>query len=280
VLLYGIPILAILLVVPTERITGLAGFIDAMQVVFTVYGGEVRAAAADGSSSQIVVLTGAGRILGGFAAIGFIFTLATSATTWIMGADRCQAVACLDGVGPRVLGGFSSRWGTPVTLNLASGVIATVVMVATFAVTGASAEKYFAASLGLGISTTSISYLGVFPALYLLRRKRSDTRRPYRVPGGDRGAFVVSAVTTAWALLATTSLVWPGFGMRGNADIALPGGFVALDAQGRVLSSQRLLFELTQIVPLVLVAGLGVLFVALGRRERSRAGATANQERA
>src|SRR4029079_3607279 len=38
VLLYGIPILAILMVLPADQITGLGGFIDAMKSVFTVYG--------------------------------------------------------------------------------------------------------------------------------------------------------------------------------------------------------------------------------------------------
>src|SRR4051794_41432811 len=38
-LLYGGPILAILLVLPTSQITSLGGFLDAMKTVFTVYGG-------------------------------------------------------------------------------------------------------------------------------------------------------------------------------------------------------------------------------------------------
>jgi amino acid transporter len=263
VLCYGVPVLAILLVLPTERITGLKGFIDAMQTVFTVYGGHVETIA-DGS--QVVVLEGAGKTLGSLAALGFIGALATSGTTWIMGADRSQAVACLDGAGPRFLGSFGGRWGTPVAVNIASGVVATVVMLAAFAVAGASAEKFFVASLNLGISTTTISYLSIFPALYLLRRRCPDTKRPYRVPGGDRTALLVTLLTFGWALLATVCLVWPGFGKRGNADAALPAGFVVLDAHGAVVSSQRFLFELTQLVPLALFAALGVLFLVLGRR--------------
>ena len=39
VVLYGVPILAIIMVLPAEQITGLGGFIDAMKTVFTVYGG-------------------------------------------------------------------------------------------------------------------------------------------------------------------------------------------------------------------------------------------------
>lgn len=262
VLCYGVPILAILLVVPTEKITGLKGFVDAMQLVFTVYGGHV-------TSDGTVVLEGAGKILGGAAALGFIGALVTSGTTWIMGADRSQAVACLDGAGPRFLGAFSGRWGTPAALNIASGVVATVVMFAAFAVTGGSAEKFFVASLNLGISTTSISYLGIFPALWILRKKRPGVARPYSVPGGARGALVISIVTTGWALLAVLSLLWPGLGRRGATDAALPAGFVTLDAAGNILSSERLVFELTQVVPILLLAGLGFLFHAIGRRERA-----------
>src|SRR5829696_6181052 len=52
-LMYGIPILAVLLVLPAEQVTSLGGLIDAMKTVFTVYGGSV---AADGS----VALSGPG----------------------------------------------------------------------------------------------------------------------------------------------------------------------------------------------------------------------------
>ncbi len=266
VVCYGVPILAILLVLPTERITGLKGFVDTMQLVFTVYGGHVQPAAGGG---EIVVLEGAGRVMGAVAAIGFIVALATSGITWIMGADRSQAVACLDGGGPRWLGSFENRWGTPVALNVASGIVATLVMLAAFAVTGGDSEKFFAASLNLGISTTTLSYLVIFPTLFLLRRKSRDVARPYRVPGGDVGAFVASVLTTGWACFAAIGLLWPGFGRRGDPDAALPSGFVTLDAHGMVVASERALFELTQIVPLVIFLALGVLLLARGRRERA-----------
>lgn len=224
VLCYGVPILAILLVVPAEHITGLKGFVDAMQTVFTVYGAQRKLA-------------------GGVAAAGFVFALLTSGTTWIMGADRVQAIACADGAGPRFLAGFSEKHGTPVALNIASGVVATVVMFAAFAVTGGSAEKYFAASLNLGISTTSMAYVGIFPALWILRKKRANVERPYRVPF----ARLATVLTTGWALFASICLVWPPEG-------ALPAGF----------EGQRRLFELTQLVPLALLLALGIAFYYSG----------------
>src|SRR4051794_11811876 len=174
-LLYGLPILSILIVLPAAKITSLGGFIDAMKTVFTVYGGH---ATKDG-----VVLTGAGKVLGDLAAIGFIIALLSSGTTWIMGADRSQAVAGFDGAAPRFFGYFSARWGTPVVVNLLSGVFSTIVMVLAFQLTG-NANKYFTAVLGLAISTTTISYLLVFPAVIKLRYSHGHVPRPFRVPGG------------------------------------------------------------------------------------------------
>ena len=164
--LYGAPILAILLVLPTAQITSLGGFIDAMKTVFTVYGGHVTTAA-DGTVTA--TLTGAGKVLGDLAAIGFIWALLSSGTTWIMGADRAQAVAGFDGAAPRWFGVFSKRWGTPIVVNLLSGVFSTIVMVLAFALTSGSAGKYFTVVLGLAISTTTIAYVLVFPALIKLR---------------------------------------------------------------------------------------------------------------
>ena len=60
-LLYGAPILAILLVLPAAQITSLGGFIDAMKTVSTVYGGHVTTAS-DGTVTA--TLTGAGKLLG------------------------------------------------------------------------------------------------------------------------------------------------------------------------------------------------------------------------
>src|SRR5262249_30914710 len=64
ILLYGIPILSIIMVLPSDRITGLAGFIDAMKCVFTVYGGHVTDKGAE--------LAGPGLVLGKIAAAMFI----------------------------------------------------------------------------------------------------------------------------------------------------------------------------------------------------------------
>jgi len=256
-LAYGIPILLILIVLPSSQVSGLTGFLDAIKAVFTVYGGHV---AADGTAT----LTGAGLILGRVVAVVFIFALASAGTTWIMGADRAEAIASADGGGPRILGRFSARFGTPAAMNVLSGVVATALMIAAFQITGANSSRYFEAVLGLTISTTTISYLFIFPALIKLRHSHPDVPRPYRVPGGTAGAWICTILPTLWALVATVFLLWPGlgvnwFGAGGNPNDSL----AALS-----FSSQRLQYELTQFVPLAIIVAAGLVFYVLGGRAR------------
>jgi amino acid transporter len=182
-----------------------------------------------------------------------------------MGANRAYAVAAQDGAAPRSFGRLS-RDGTPIVVNVLTGVLATIIMVLASTVVGGNAERYFSAVLGLAISTTTISYLGVFPALVKLRYSRPDVHRPYRVPWGMIGAWIVSILTTFWAVLATVSLVWPGFGV---------GWFGTDGSAGAVLADlgfagERLLYEVTQIMPLLAILAIALIFYALGSPTRRR----------
>ena len=111
-----------------------------------------------------------------------IVCLITSGATWIMGSDRALAVSCYDGAGPRTLGVINARFGTPVRVNVFSGVVATVVVILAQQITSGNAAKYFDAVLGATISTTPISYLLIYPALWTLRRSHPDTPRPFKMP--------------------------------------------------------------------------------------------------
>ncbi|MFF4764644.1 APC family permease [Streptomyces sp. NPDC001292] len=258
-ILYGGPILGILFVLPAKEIGSLAGFIDACKAVFTVYGGHI---APDGT----VVLSGAGWVLGGIAAAGLILGLLTSGVTWAMGAHRAQAVACADGAGPAWLGKFSERHGTPVRVNLLSSVLASILLIVALNLTSGDGEKYFAAGLGLAISTTFISYVITFPSLVVLRRKYPDALRPYSVPGGRFGVWAVTVLATGLVAFTVVVLLWPGFGVgwfgtAGSAAHSLPPSF----------AGQRLQYTLSQVVLLLLFFGIGALFYAWGAPARRRA---------
>ena len=203
------------------------------------------------------VLTGAGKVLADIAAIGVIFGLLSSGVVWLIGSDRTQAVAGFDGAAPRWMGHFSKRLGTPIAVNLLSGVVSTGILILALTLTRGNSAKYFSAALGLVISMVTITYVLIFPAVIRLRYRYPDVPRPYRIPGGTIGLWVVGILTTAWAAFTTIAIVYPGLGTA-SPDSSLPSGF----------SGQRLQYELSQLIPLAAMVLIGLLFYALGRRTR------------
>ncbi len=82
---------------------------------------------------------------------------------------------------PQEGGVVNARLGTPMRVNVFSG-IATIVVVLATKITSGDAEKYFGAVLGATISTTLISYLLIYPALWKLRVSHPEVNRPFRMP--------------------------------------------------------------------------------------------------
>ena len=256
VLFYGVPILAILLVLPPARLSNVAGFLDALQQVFVVYGGHLTSSGA--------VLTGAGKVLADIAAIGVILGLLSSGVVWLIGSDRAQAVAGFDGAAPRPLGHFSKRLGTPIVVNLLSGVVSTIVLILALQLTSGNAAKYFSATLGLVISMVTFTYILIFPSVIKLRHSRPEVPRPYRIPGGTAGLWVCGILTTAWAAFTTIAIIYPGIGTS-DPNASLPSGF----------AGERLQYTLSQVIPLGAMILIGLLFYALGAPTRRQTAAAA-----
>jgi glutamate:GABA antiporter len=251
VLFYGVPILLILLVLRPSQLSNVSGFIDAIQTVFVVYGGHTTASG--------VVLTGAGKILADICAIGVILGLLSSGAVWLIGSDRVQAVAGFDGAAPRWMGYFSKRLGTPIAVNLLSGVVSSGVLILALTLTSGNAAKYFSATLGLVISMVTFTYVLIFPAVIRLRYKYPDIERPYRIPGGVIGLWVAGILTTAWAAFTTLAVIYPGLGTA-VPDASLPSGF----------AGERTQYTLSQVIPLAVMILIGLAFYALGRRTRQQ----------
>jgi len=191
-LAYAIPIAGVVLILSTDQLSNVAGFVAAYQYA---------------SSS---VLGGAAPFFNHLAGLAMVFVLLSSGTTWLMGSDRLMAIGALAGSGPKQLGYFSSRFGTPIVVNVLSGIISTIFLFITFFVTGGGLHGYFAAVLGLVISTTTFSYVLIFPALLTLRRKSPNVKRPFVVPGGNAGAWICVILTMFWVVAATVFSLWPG----------------------------------------------------------------------
>ncbi|MEP7025981.1 MAG: APC family permease [Actinomycetota bacterium] len=251
VLLYALPVIGILIVLPAKAITNFSGFISAIQTVFTVYGGHV---AADGTAT----LSGFGLVLGDGCAVLFILCLLTSGATWIMGSDRALAVSCYDGAGPRGLGVINAKYGTPVRVNVFSGIVATGVVILAHQITSGDAAKYFNAVLGVTISTTLISYLLIYPALWKLRRSHPDTPRPFKMPAYR----VLTVVLMALVAVATVQLIAPGLGSSWFGPDFIPEDWTY---------AQRFTYLGTELIPVLIFICVGVLFWWLGRRTREQA---------
>jgi lysine decarboxylase len=229
--LYAVPVLAVVLVVPADRLTGLTGFIDALATVFTVYG----------SWARPVALA---------AAVAFVWILVANGLTWVMASSRTQAAASLDRIGPASLGRVSARTGTPLAATVAAGMVATGTTLAAFAVAGGDNSRYFSAALTLSIALLALANLVVFPTLVRLRRTRPEQPRPFRVPGGPAGALIAATLATGWSALALAAVLWPGLG-TGDPDAHLPDGF----------AGDRLGFTLAELIPLAAVLAAASLLV-------------------
>src|SRR6202022_482074 len=90
---YAVPIVGVVLILSTDQLSNVAGFVAAYQFA---------------SSS---VLGGAAPFFNHLAALAFVFVLLSSGTTWLMGSDRLMAIGALGGSGPERLGFFPSRFG-------------------------------------------------------------------------------------------------------------------------------------------------------------------------
>jgi glutamate:GABA antiporter len=243
VLLYAVPILGILLVLPASAISNIGGFIDAIQEVFTVYGG-----ASDAMFDVMALL--------------FIFTLMTSGAVWMIGSDRIQAAAAYDGAFPGFFGVFNARLGTPVRVNVMSGVVASVFTIAAIQLlNNESTADAFTVVLDIAISTTLISYLWIFPAAGVLRHKYPEVPRPYSVPFGRWGIWIATGLITFWVALGSWVAVFPStlerlFGIDYNFH----------DSWGVSFAK----FEVLTLGTLAVVALIAVVGYALGAPVRRR----------
>jgi glutamate:GABA antiporter len=190
VVLYGVPIFGILTVLPTQKVTGIGGFLDAVNGTFSVYGGA--------QAALVKIMTA-----------GFIIALVTSGAVWMIGSDRVQAVAGYDGAFAGWFGVFNRRLGTPVRVNVMSGIAATIFMIVGVNLNRGSTASTFVVVLYMAISTTLISYIAIFPAVIKLRYSHPDVPRPYRLPGGDLGAWIAGIICTAFVVLASFVAVFP-----------------------------------------------------------------------
>lgn len=238
---YGLLLLFILLVIPAAHLTNVGSFTDAYSNVAGVLGGLKPA------FNWII-------------ALAVVLAFLASAATWIIGSDRVQAIAALDGAAPAWMGRFA-RIGTPIAVNLTTATVGSVFVFVVFLFSSGKLASFFAVMISLTISTTVIAYLVLIPAVARLRTTYPAVTRPFRVPGGSFGLWASVISTELLCLIALITLIWPGF-----ID-GLFGQRYSMTAQWSV---SRTFYEATTLGTLALIVALAVAFWAVGRRDRER----------
>jgi amino acid transporter len=239
-ILYSLFLLAILIALPRSQLSIVGGFFNAFRAVNRVL--------------PAPLATG----LGWLVSLGFAASNFATGVTGLIALSRTYAIAALDGATPMRLGRFSRRHGTPIAACLLVGILATVTAVAAILVAVSGSETIgilFTQALGIGILTTILAYLLIFPTFLVLRYKYPGVPRRYRVPGGMLGAWIVTLLPVAYAGIACFFLLFP-------SEVYL-----------EINHLDRLTFELTQFVPLACIALYTIVLFVWGQREsRKNAG--------
>ena len=232
---YTALIATVLFTLSKSQLTNVGGFLQAFKAVDTVLGPLATP-------------------VGWLVAIAFVFGLASSGGSWVIGADRTYAIASLDRTAPSIFGRFSGRYGTPIFVNTMTGIVASIGMIAAVVITAfgsGSIVLLFGLVLGFVISTTTLSYLFIFPSYLILRYKYPNVRRPYKVPGGMLGAWIVCLLPLAYAAVASFFILWP-------TDATVAGNGIT-----------RFTYEMTQFVPLAIIVLLTTVFYIWGHAEKT-----------
>jgi glutamate:GABA antiporter len=244
---YILPTIGILFVLPADEIDGLDGLINAADLAYSDVWGSLAPFLLNATVAMLIL------------------SLATSGAAWMIGSDRTQAVAAMDGAFFPFFGTLNEKLGTPVRVNILSGVTASIFgVLATLIATngGDDANAIFGVVLTIAISTTLLSYLWVFPAAYALRKKLPHVPRVFRVPGGDRGMLLCVILTTFFTAVGSIEAVFPGLIWR------LVGQDYGSFKEAWGVS--RVTFEVLTLGSLAVVIALALIGYAAGKSVRER----------
>ena len=176
--LYSFAIGGILFAVPIEKLSIVTGTWDALVVLGKQWG---RA------GDTVVFLLG----------IGFLYACVANVVTWSLGANRVAAVAAEEGMLPEALGRLHPRFKTPYLAFVWMGIVSTGLLVGG-ALLSNSQSNIFWMTFRVTALCLLLCYLLVFPAFLVLRNRRPDQPRPYRLPGGRAAAAVAAWICTLY----------------------------------------------------------------------------------
>jgi glutamate:GABA antiporter len=162
--------LAIVMVVPLEKLSVVSGFIEAYSIFFDVF--------------KLSWMT---PIIAGLVIIGGL----SSVSAWIIGPTRSLLISAHDGCLPKKFT-HVNRHGAPVMILIAQGVLFTILSSVFYFIKSVN-EAYWLLSVMCG-QLALLVYVFMFAAAIKLRYSKPEKHRAYKIPGGKIGMCIVAGI--------------------------------------------------------------------------------------
>jgi amino acid transporter len=199
--------LAVAFVVPRDQISLVGGVMEALREFLDQIG-------IGWALRPLVILI----VVGELAAVG----------TWIVGPAKGLLVPARRGYLPRAFQAQGRR-GMPFGIIVIQGICGTIFSLLFLFAPGVDTAYWMLTALT--VQVLCVMYLLCFSALIRLRYTQPDVERPFRIPGGIAGAWIVGGVGFLACLFAWVVGYLPPSNLQGQS----PWGYVALMLGGTVV---------------------------------------------
>ncbi len=207
VLLFFLGSFAIAAVIPAQELSLTAGLMQTFKVLLTKY-----------NLSFLIPVMG---LLMAFGAIGGVMS-------WVTGPSRGLLQTAKEGEMPPIMA-RTNKHGAPVTLLIIQMVVVTLLALLYFVMDNVSVAFFVLSAMTVTLYLAM--YMLMFAAALRLRYTQPDLKRPYRVPGGLGGMWLIAGI----GFLGVTFALIVGFFPPSNLPVGNPALYVGLVAAGLVI---------------------------------------------
>lgn len=211
---YLLGTIGILIALPLKDINLISGIIDTFHKLF----------GATGTGASITIALGCMAM----------YTFFSNMVTWTIGANRSAAEAANEGDLPGIFAHLHKVHQTPSAAAIATGVITTIVIIA-YGFMAKNAEDLFWTLYAFSSVVFLLPYLAMFLAFRKLRANDGDRPRPYRVPGGNGVATLLSAICGLFILQAIVFFIYQPGNFKWSYALPIIIGVLVTVAIGEVL---------------------------------------------
>lgn len=211
---YILATVGILLALPVKEIGLIEGLPDTFSRLF---------GSSPAGSAAVAILT-----------VMALYTFVANMVTWTIGANRSAAEAAQRGDLPAIFAATHSRFRTPVSAAILTGVIASVVLIL-YAMLASSAEDLFWTIFAFSSVVFLLPYFLLFLSFLKLRQIDANTPRPYRVPGGRGTALALSGLCMVFIAQAIVFFIYKPGAFDPAYVLAVGGGTLLTLFAGEIL---------------------------------------------